>query len=71
MKSLAILSFFLFVLGVLLFLVQMWFNLMSADTFMKVSITNAALFVITFALNFMIKENKQTSKINEGKDLDL
>jgi len=71
MKSLTILSFFLFVLGVLLFLVQMWFNLMSADTFMKVSITNAALFVITFALNFMIKENKQTSKINEGKDLDL
>jgi hypothetical protein len=70
MKALTYTAFGLFLAGVVLFLAQMWFSLLSPDTFLKVGITLAALFVVVFVLNFLIKENRQTDKINEGTKLD-
>jgi hypothetical protein len=69
-KALNALCFFLFLVGVLLFLAQMWFQILPSDLFVKSGITIGALLVITFVLNFMIKEGKQTDKINHGKELE-
>lgn len=70
MRSLTFTCVFLFVAGVFLFLGQMWFNLLSPDLFIKISITDAALFLIILVIDFLIKENNQTQKINEAKNLD-
>ena len=70
MKGLTAIAFFLFLAGVLLFLGQMWSNILSADAFAKISITDGALFLIVVVLNLIIKENRQTDKINAGKSLD-
>ncbi len=70
MKILTALCFLLFLAGVLLFLAQLWFHIFAPDIFVKIGITDAALLAIVFILNFLIKENKQTDKINEGHKLD-
>ncbi len=69
-KHLTLISFGLFLLGVCLFLAQMWFHPWSADLFVKLVITDGALFVIVFVLNFIIRENKTSKKINEDGALD-
>jgi len=70
MKFLTGTAFLLFLAGVLMWLAQMWFHLLAPDLFIKISITDAALFVIVFVLNFIIRENRLTAKINQGSKLD-
>ena len=70
MKSLTLTCFLLFAVEVVLFLIQMWFTPLRPELFAKLSITDAALFLIVFVINFLIKENRQTSKINDGSKLE-
>ncbi len=70
MKPLIIFCFLLFLLGVLAFLAQMWFDVWSADTFIKLLITDGALLAIVGVYAFLVSENRQTDKVNSGDKLD-
>lgn len=66
MKALTIFCFILFLAGVAAFLGQMWFSLWSSGIFLKIIITDVALFAIAFVLAFLIKENKESKNIHNG-----
>ena len=70
LKYLTMSSFGLFLLGVGLFLVQLWAHPWSADLFAKLIITIGALFGVVFVLSFIIRENKISKKINDDGALD-
>lgn len=56
MKYGSIVCTFLFVLGVVLTLLQMWFSFMEPDLFMKTIITVGAFFVVALAISLVFKE---------------
>jgi hypothetical protein len=60
----------LFLLGMVLGLVQLWINLWNAELFLKIIVTDGALFVISFVVGFLVKEHKENEKINKGSGLD-
>ena len=70
MKTSSAICFLLFLAGVVVFLVQLWFQPWSADLFVKILITDGVLFIVAFVVNFLIRENKQSEKINNGSGLD-
>lgn len=69
-NKLSLACFALFVAGLVLGEWQMWFSMFDALLFMKLCITDAALFLILFVANFLDKENRQTDVINDGSKLD-
>jgi uncharacterized phage infection (PIP) family protein YhgE len=70
MKNLTIACFVLFFLGVVAFLLQLWFHLWTPDIFIKLILTDSAVFVLFIAAAFIIKEHKETEKIHNDKGLD-
>ena len=46
----------LFVLGVVISLLQMWFSIMSAELYFKSIITISAFFVVSLAITLVCKE---------------
>lgn len=66
LKSLIVICFLLFFAGVIVALAQMWFGLLPADTFIKVLITDAALFAVVFVMAFLVREGRAAKKINDG-----
>ena len=61
--------FLLFLFGVGISLVQLWFQSMNYELFFKVILTDAALFVVSFILAFLLKEKKESDKISDGNSL--
>ncbi len=70
MKTGIIISTTLFVTGVLLSLIQLWFAPWSRELFDKMIFTIAGLFVITLVVSFVYKEYKENKKLKDGGDLD-
>ena len=70
MKLSTVLCFLLFVGGVIVSLIQLWFQFWNADMFLKIIMTDGALLVVSFVLAFLIKENKESAKIRSGNSLD-
>jgi hypothetical protein len=70
MKPMTIIGFLLFLASIAVFLLQMWFGIWGAEMFSKIIITIGAVFVICVVLAFLIKENKETDKINHGGGLN-
>ena len=70
MKPLNIVCFVLFLLGVVMCLMQLWGEVWSPDTFAKLIITDGAVFVVSFVWAFLVKENKESQKIDRGNSLD-
>ncbi|MEJ0062446.1 MAG: hypothetical protein WDO70_04395 [Alphaproteobacteria bacterium] len=71
MKSMKLPSaacFFFILLGVLLYLIQLWFQVWSHEIFSKIMVTDIAVFIIVYAFSFFIKEDKATDKINNDKN---
>jgi hypothetical protein len=66
MRKTTIICFALFLLGVLLGLLQLWFQPFSAEMFFKVIVTDGALLAICFIWGFLVKENKESRKIGGG-----
>lgn len=70
MKTGIIISTALFVIGILMFIVQVWFAPWSRELFDKMIFTIAGLFVITLVVSFVYKEYKENKKLKDGGDLD-
>lgn len=70
MKPSTLVCFLLFMAGVLLVLFQMWFHYFSPDMFSKIFVTDIGLFIIAIVLTFLVRENKESKKIDSGHGLD-
>ncbi len=70
MKTSTRISLSLFILGVALFLIQLWFQSWSPEMFSKLIVTVFALFVASYVVAFVIKEGKATDKLNKKSELD-
>lgn len=60
----------LFVLGVVLSLIQLWFEPWPADLFTKLEMTLAGLFVIVAGVCFVRNEYGENKRTRSGESLD-
>lgn len=67
MKTPTLICFALFLLGVALWLVELWFEPWRADLFFKIIMTNAIFFAVAVVWAFLLKERKETDKIHGEK----
>jgi uncharacterized membrane protein YiaA len=70
MKTSTLISMTLFILGVLIFLIQLWFESWSSEMFSKIMITDIVLFGVSLVVVFLIKENKESQDLHKGDRLD-
>jgi hypothetical protein len=70
MKYSTFLCFLLFLAGVVLGLVQLWFMPWSNETFFKLIVTDIALFIVSLIAVFLIRDNKESKKITGENSLD-
>ena len=70
MKIASIVTGTILALFAILLLVQMWGNVMSWDTFMKLSVTAAVIIVATFGLALLYREYIEEKSMKEEKYLD-
>ncbi len=70
MRILNIVCYLLFVAGVVAFLTEMWFHVWGPDMFAKLVMSDAGLFVMLFVLSFLLREKKESDKINDSNKLD-
>jgi uncharacterized membrane protein YcjF (UPF0283 family) len=66
MKYGVLVSALLFIAGILIMLLQLWFSPWSQQVFMKIMITVAAFFVISIVVAFVNKEIKDTRQLKGG-----
>jgi hypothetical protein len=59
-----------FILGVVLGLIQLWFEPWSYALFIKLEITLGALFLVNLAIGFSRKEYKDYKRQQDGDKLD-
>ena len=69
MKPGVLISSLLFVAGIAVMLLQLWFSLWDAELFMKIMITLVALFIVSLVLSFVFKEMADTHQLKNSKDL--
>jgi len=70
MKQPNLACFLLFLAGVVLGLAQLWLKLWDPQTFCKIIITDGALFAVSLVWVFLVRDNKESAKINKGNSLD-
>ena len=70
MRLAAILCSVLFVVGALLFLVQLWFEPMAAEVFIKILITLGVAFVVVLGASLARKEYIENKKMKDSGYLD-
>ena len=70
MKPVTLVCFLLFLSGVALFLVQLWFMPWGSELFFKLIVTNGLLFGVSLVAVFLIKENKASGKLDNAGGLD-
>lgn len=70
MKNIIFTGTAFFVLGIVLGLIQLWFEPWSFALFIKLEITLGALFLINLAIGFTRKEYKDYKRQQEGDKLD-
>ncbi|MES2353009.1 MAG: hypothetical protein V4568_01200 [Pseudomonadota bacterium] len=70
MKLSVVISLALFLLGVLLFLIQMWFTPWSTELFIKLLVTVGAALVIVLVFSFVNKEYRESKNLKKGARLD-
>jgi hypothetical protein len=70
MSAAAAIAFGLFILGVAGGLAQLWLQIWSPDTFMKLAITDGALIVVALAWHFVAGERRANDRLRKDKRLD-
>lgn len=70
MSPAAIVAFALFILGVAGGLAQLWLEIWSPETFMKLAITDGALIVVALAWHFVAGERRASERLAKNKRLD-
>ncbi|MGD0640549.1 MAG: hypothetical protein ABSC22_07360 [Roseiarcus sp.] len=63
------LGFGLFLAGVLLGLAQLWFQVWTPETFLKIAITDGALLAIVLVWNFVVREKRDFDRIRKDDRL--
>lgn len=70
MKKLFLIGTALFIVGVLLGLLQLWFALWATEIFLKVELTISGLLAIVVVTWYVLKEYAEDKKTRSGKELD-
>ena len=70
MSAAAAIAFGLFIVGVAGGLAQLWLQIWSTDTFMKLAITDGALIVVALAWHFVAGERRANDRLRKDKRLD-
>ncbi len=70
MKNIIFTGTAFFVLGIVLGLIQLWFEPWSIALFVKLEITLGALFIINLVVAFNRKEYKEYKRQQDGDKLD-
>ena len=70
LRPLVLACYGLFVLGVALFLVQLWFTPWTVDFFGKLMMTDAAVFVVVLVLAYFLREEKDSRKTRNSSELE-
>ncbi len=70
MKIASMISGTVFALFAILLLVQLWGNVLSWATFMKISITAAVIIIVTFGLAMLYREYIEEKSMKEDKYID-
>ena len=70
MKTATVVCLALFVSAVAMFLLQLWLQCWSPEMFSKLFVTDVVLFAASYVIAFVIKEGKDTAKINKKNELD-
>ena len=70
MSAAAAIAVGLFIVGVAGGLAQLWLQIWSPDTFMKLAITDGALIVVALAWHFVAGERRANDRLRKDKRLD-
>lgn len=70
MKYSVLISALLFVMGILIMIIQLWFSVWSSEFFIKILITISLFFIISIAISFVYKEIRATHRLKHGEDVD-
>ena len=70
MRIAGISSIVLLILGVVLFLLQLWFNCFSAEFFVKMMITLGVLLIVTVAVALIRREYVNNEKLKDDGYID-
>ena len=70
MKVGSIVCLVLFVLAAGLFLLQMWFSIMEAESFVKTMVTLVVLFVVALGITLVKKEYVDEKKMKDSGYID-
>jgi len=70
MSAAASIAVGLFIVGVAGGLAQLWLQIWSPDTFMKLAITDGALIVVALAWHFVAGERRANDRLRKDKRLD-
>jgi hypothetical protein len=63
-------GFVLFLIGAALFLVQLWAQPWSPETFLKLMVTDGVLLAIVIVGGFVLRERRATEQLRKHKGLD-
>jgi len=69
MNGFSVAALIAFLLGALMFLVQLWTDCWSAEFFVKLMITDGVLTVVLAIVAFLVKEKQDNDKLSKGDDL--
>lgn len=70
MRTGAIICLIIFVTWVLIALLQLWFDLLSGEIFLKLTITAGALFVVVLGIALVVREYIDEKKMKDDGYID-
>jgi uncharacterized membrane protein len=62
-------AFGLFLIGVALGLAQLWGQIFAPETFLKLAITDGALFVVVVAWMVIVRERRESERLRKDRRL--
>jgi hypothetical protein len=70
MRTGAIICLAIFVIWVAIALLQLWFSLLSAEIFLKLTLTASALFVVVLGISLVVREYVEEKKMKDDGYID-
>jgi hypothetical protein len=70
MRTGAIICLAIFVIWVVIALLQLWFDLLTGEIFLKLTITAAALFVVVLGVALVVREYVDEKKMKDDGYID-
>jgi hypothetical protein len=70
MRTGAIICLIIFVTWVIIALLQLWFDLLSGEIFLKLTLTAGALFVVVLGISLVVREYIDEKKMKDDGYID-